>query len=453
MSLITDKQTLDDLAIFPGKGRDSIYNVFNKTRTLGGARLLEQFFRYPLSDEAAINKRSGIILSLQEVELTYPIPAEYVDLAENYLSNGDSRNRLSAENDNLHQRFRNFIGTNTEEKLLMKGIDSIIKIVHATRQFLGLLSTDRPDGFLTNFSTLEELMASEPFQELSLFQPGQSFSFSQLAELDYLLRFENPHHLKNLLEALYELDVYIAIANVAANRGLAYAVTVPKGDNHLDLNKVFHPFLKAPVPNSFVIGQDKNVVFLTGANMAGKSTFLKSVGIALYLAHMGFPVPAGSMRFSVMDGILTTINLSDDVSIGYSHFYAEVMRVKKMAELVTRKKHVFIIFDELFRGTNVKDAYDATVAVTNAMTSISNAIFMVSTHIMEAGEKLNQEQSSINFYFLPTKMKGNQPVYTYTLEEGISDERHGMVIIRNEGILEMLANGVPNFEHDGIFDR
>jgi len=143
------------------------------------------------------------------------------------------------------------------------------------------------------------------------------------------------------------------------------------------------------------------------------------------------------MQFSIKDGIYSSINVPDNLDMGLSHFYAEVLRVKKVAEEVSKEKDLVIIFDELFKGTNVKDAYDATLAVTAAFSEYRNCLFIVSTHIIEAGEVLKQ-QSNIQMLYLPTVMNGNIPVYTYQLQPGISSDRHGMMIIENEGILEML---------------
>ncbi|ULT41595.1 hypothetical protein KRR40_44525 [Niabella defluvii] len=95
---------------------------------------------------------------------------------------------------------------------------------------------------------------------------------------------------------------------------------------------LYHPSLKNPVGNDVSMDASQNLIFLTGANMAGKSTFLRSLSTALYIAHMGFPVAAKAMEFSVLDGIYTTINLPDNLGIGASHFYVEVLRVKKMAQ-------------------------------------------------------------------------------------------------------------------------
>jgi len=158
------------------------------------------------------------------------------------------------------------------------------------------------------------------------------------------------------------------------------------------------------------------------------------------VAHMGFPVAAKRMEFSVMDGIYTTINLPDNLGIGASHFYAEVLRVKQVAAELSKGRSIFVVFDELFRGTNVKDAHEASVAVALAYAKKRNSMFIISSHIIEAGDQLKQ-LNNIGFLYLPTRMNGNIPEYTYRLEKGITDDRHGMIIIRNEGILEILEKG------------
>ncbi len=83
-------------------------------------------------------------------------------------------------------------------------------------------------------------------------------------------------------------------------------------------------------------------------------------------------------------------------------------------------------------STNVKDAYDATVAVAEAFASKRDCTFIISTHIIEAGELLKARCSNINFVYFPTIMKGQMPGYTYQLEQGITNDRHGMMIIGNE---------------------
>jgi DNA mismatch repair ATPase MutS len=228
---------------------------------------------------------------------------------------------------------------------------------------------------------------------------------------------------------------------VATERKFVFPLALRPDKPVVILESVYHPHVPNAVGNTLRITPDSNVIFLTGANMAGKSTFMKSLGIALFLAHMGFPVPASRMEFSVLDGIYTTINLPDNLGMGASHFYAEVLRVKKMAHELSQSKRLFIIFDELFRGTNVKDAYEATVAITSAFAQKRNSLFVISTHIIEAGDVLKEKWENIGFKYLPTRMNGNTPVYTYTLQTGITADRHGMIIINNEGILDILKQG------------
>ena len=169
---------------------------------------------------------------------------------------------------------------------------------------------------------------------------------------------------------------------------------------------------------------------------------MKSFGIAVYLAHMGFPVAVKEMQFSVRDGLYSSINVPDNLTMGYSHFYAEVLRVKKAAEEVSRGKNMVVIFDELFKGTNVKDAYDATLSVTAAFAEYPTCCFIISTHITEAGEAL-RSYPNLQFCCLPAIMDGNMPRYTYRLTEGISSDRHGMLIVEQEGIPEMLKEQEP----------
>lgn len=134
----------------------------------------------------------------------------------------------------------------------------------------------------------------------------------------------------------------------------------------------------------------------------------------------------------------SSLNYVRGDNMGYSHYYAEVLRVKQVAEEVAKGKNLVVVFDELFKGTNVKDAYDATVSVTEAFSMNRNCTFIISTHIIEAGHALRERLDNLYFVFVPTLMKGNVPTYPYRLEEGITDDRHGMLIINNERILEML---------------
>ncbi|MGN6416843.1 MAG: MutS-related protein [Pseudobacter sp.] len=441
MQFNTDKQTLDDLNIFGKPGKDSIYTIFNHTHTRGGADILEQLFLYPMSDTTQINNRSLIIRYFSAAGINFPFSSMLFDSASLYLEMDDERTRLSRDKETIGGKIRHLIAEDHQYKIIHNGVSAMTEILHTLQDFLHRINdTASETPYAGVLLELGRHLSDTDLLPVMQQKPKAKLSYSETAVLDDILRFRSRKIMQRILHHIYQLDVYISVAKVAAKNGYVFPEALKKEDHTVHLEGVYHPMVQHAVPNTLHITPDSNIIFLTGANMAGKSTFMKSLGIALYLAHMGFPVAAKKMSFSVRDGIYTTINLSDNLATGSSHFYAEVLRVKKVAQELGVAKNLFIIFDELFRGTNVKDAGEATIAITEAFASKKNCMFIVSTHIIEAGEVLKQRCSNIHFTFLPTIMQNNKPVYTYTLAEGITADRHGMVIINNEGILDIINN-------------
>jgi DNA mismatch repair protein MutS len=428
MILHTDEQTIDDLRIFGKRDVAGIYDIYNHTHTRGGEKILEEMFRHPLSDKDQINRRSSIIGHFARLNTVFPFEAPLFDMAEKYLSHGDGHTQHPGSQFVL------------SEKDINNGVTAVISLLQQTRQLIQGSAITAIAAYAPERAAIESLLAVSALEPALNEKQKNKLSYGAITAYDQLFRIRERHKITQLLGYLYALDVYLSVAKVATDKHLVFPKALDKGPCQLKLEGVYHPSLAQPVGNNVTMSIQRNVIFLTGANMAGKSTFLRSMSTALYIAHMGFPVAAKSMEFAVLDGIYTTINLPDNLGIGASHFYAEVLRVKKMAAELKSGKSLLVIFDELFRGTNVKDAHEATVAVTAAFARKKNSMFVISSHIVEAGEDLRQEPG-IGFLYLPTRMKGHTPEYTYTLEEGITDDRHGMLIIRNEGILDILKNG------------
>ncbi|RZS75396.1 MutS-related protein [Pseudobacter ginsenosidimutans] len=422
---LTDDQTIEDLRLFAKRERTGIYDIYNNTSTRGGEILLGNMFRNPLSDLQAITKRSTAISAFARLQTAFPFNPGLLDSVEKYILQ-----------DEVNHTQKGVLG----EKEISAGVTALIELLHAIRNFL-------ESGSIVQVPMLDEerketlqILLHASLEPIFREKPGHKLSFGALTAFDVLLRMKEREKVMEVLNFIYLLDVYISVAQVANKRKFVFPVAYSKGSNVLKVEGVYHPELKNPVANDLHMHTGKSVVFLTGANMAGKSTFLRSFSTAVYVAHMGFPVAAQRLEFSVMDGVLTTINLPDNLGIGASHFYAEVLRVKKVATELHAGKSLFVLFDELFRGTNVKDAHEGTVAVTKAFAGKKDSLFLISSHIVEAGDELKQK-NNIGFHFLPTRMNGTVPEYTYTLQEGITDDRHGMIIIHNEGILETLKNG------------
>jgi DNA mismatch repair protein MutS len=446
MSLTIDKQTLDDLDIFGKRGNNSVYLLFNRTNTRGGTEILEQMFRYPLADMESINKRISIIRFFKERKIAFPFRSEQFDSAGHYLGNTDERSRLSHGDNTLGRKFNQLIGADTEYQQKVKGIASVAEILIGLNSFINEISVAALDNpFSTDIQEIKSLLSTAGLETILNEKIPLKPDYAKAVEYDRLLRYICLEPIKRLLYHIYTIDVYISVATVAEQRNFVFPEAVGSEQHIMKVDGVYHPGLANAVSNNLHMEPGSNIVFLTGANMAGKSTFMKSLGIALFLAHCGFPVAAKKMVFSVCDSLLTTINLPDDLNQGYSHFYTEVLRVKKMALQLSRSANLFIIVDELFRGTNVKDAYEATVAITAAFAERPNCMLVVSTHIMEAGETLMNDCNNIRYVYLPTRMEGDTPMYTYRLEEGITADRHGMIIITNENILDILKNGKKQF--------
>ena len=187
------------------------------------------------------------------------------------------------------------------------------------------------------------------------------------------------------------------------------------------------------------MSKDSNFLFLTGANMAGKSTFIKAVGTTVFLAHLGMGVPAEEMRLSLFDGILSNINVVDNIVKGESYFFNEVQRIKNTIIKINDGKKWLVLIDELFKGTNVQDAMKCSTVVIKGLIKIQNSLFILSTHLYEIGEELKQYQN-ISFEYFETTVKGDQLEFNYQLKEGISNDRLGYLILKKEKVVDLLES-------------
>lgn len=437
MNAFADQQTLGDLNI-PGRHKNnSIARLFDAVVTAGGRKLMDELFNQPLSDAEAINKRSSIFKYFGALGISFPFSDEEFSIMENYLASGNGSRQLAGGWNILWRKVLQVAAQDTEYAQLNKDVCHTIALLNRFHEF-ALTLPQEESPYQQQLSQISNTFNHPKLSWLKQENSVKELSLAKLIKYDYLLRTGLREQMKALSSLIFHLDVYIAVSGVGQKKGFTYANALPKENHTLGIARLFHPAVANAVGNTVSLSQRNNVIFLTGANMAGKSTLMKSLGISIYLAHMGFPVAASRMEFSVKDGLYTSINVPDNLDLGYSHFYAEVLRVKTVAEQVAADKDLFVIFDELFKGTNVKDAYDATLSITEAFSENRNSFFVISTHITEVGEALMERCDNFRFVYLPTVMEGVKPRYTYQLTEGITADRHGMTIIENEGILEII---------------
>lgn len=437
MSFIADKQSLEDLNILGRYKNNSIARLFDKTVTDGGSRIMEAMFTHPLRDADAVNQRTSILRYFGTLNLRFPISGDSFARMENYLRSSTGGNLLSTGINIISKKTLQIVAQDKDYEVLLNDVLHSIEVLNQLDDFSRSLgNTGHP--YRDEQDRIRQIFEHPKLSWLKKERGAKKLSFFKLISYDFLLNGGLREQMSELTTLIFKLDVYLAVAIVAKERGFCYASALPGNTHKFFAEDLYHPVVENAIGNTVSLDKGNNVLFLTGANMAGKSTLMKALGISLYLAHMGFPVAARQMEFSIKDGIYTSINVPDNLGMGYSHFYAEVLRVKKVAEEVAAGKNLFAIFDELFKGTNVKDAFDATLAITAAFSETRECFFVISTHITEVGDSLTKSSRNFSFAYLPTVMDGNRPRYTYRLKEGITSDRQGMMIIENEGILDLL---------------
>ncbi|MGZ2370281.1 MutS-related protein [Ancylomarina sp. YFZ004] len=443
MNFGTDKQTKQDLNLFSKqKGDLSVFDYYNRTKTKGGCLALETLMESPSCDLNEINQRIETIRFISEHQVKYEFDKDALDFIEHYLNQNTDILRSNVIDSSLSW-LKNKIQPTNEYYIITRGLEYLKGYIQDLSFLVnGFNQTEVPVFFINLIQIVREFEALPSIKKI-LNPKHVKFSSLELSHLDNLIRSNEKERVLELLRLTYQLDAYMSLAETAADKNLAFPEFSESDTPYLNIKGFYHPFLEAPIANDIETDSHQNLCFVSGANMAGKSTFLKSIGLCLYLAHIGFPVPAKSMNSSIFKGLYSTINISDDIEKGHSHYYSEVKRVKEVALQIKDKKNVFVIFDELFRGTNVKDAYDATLLVTSGFVKIKSSLFFISTHIVEVGHELEKLEGTC-FKCFSSCLEEGKPKYDYKLEEGISSERLGLTIVENENIMEIIEEIVAD---------
>ncbi|WP_419701012.1 MutS-related protein [Mucilaginibacter sp. NFX135] len=444
MNFDIDRQTLNDLAIFQNNNsRQSVCGLFGQTNTIGGNEMLLDMFNKPLVDPVHIKERVAVFLYLEEHHIKISFNRNDYDFVEFYLRKHDQANLFSGITGFLEKIIYAFKFNNSDYYVIKTGIESALLILDSLIKFAEALQSDLPKQLQEFRRTILSTFQPAEFAWLKQLIRKPNRNVADMAKADRFFRQIAYEQMKTLLNVAYQLDVYQSVSLSGKALGFTFPVINENSAGGLTIEGLFHPFIANPISNDIEFNAGKNVCFITGTNMAGKSSMLKAIGIAIYLSQIGFPVPAKRMVTSAFKGLITTINLADDVEQGHSHFYKEVLRVKHVAKKLNESKDMFVIFDELFRGTNVKDAYDASLAIIAAFAEVKTCFFVVSTHIVEVAHELSSIKN-INFRYMETIFEDTNPVNSYKLKEGITEERLGMWIVKNEGILEIIKSALKS---------
>jgi DNA mismatch repair ATPase MutS len=192
-----------------------------------------------------------------------------------------------------------------------------------------------------------------------------------------------------------------------------------------------HPLLHKPVHNNFQITGPEKILLITGSNMSGKSTLLRTSGINLVLAYAGTSVCAKQFKCSIMD-IYTCMRVSDNLEKNISSFYAEILRIKEIVKAADRGEKLYFLLDEIFKGTNSLDRHTGAKVLIKQL-STKNTIGLVSTHDLELGT-LEDENPKIKNYHFREYYENNELKFDYILRSGVSTTRNAMYLIKMAGI-------------------
>lgn len=272
--------------------------------------------------------------------------------------------------------------------------------------------------------------------------PLLSLLFNALVPWDFyfsyrleLVKKEIAHLLPRWLDAWHELEALNSLANFAyLNPGYVFPER-SAGVDRFVARSLGHPLLKpeSKICNDFELNEDQRIVILTGSNMAGKSTFLRTVGVNLALAYAGAPVNASSMQTSLFR-LFTCIKVSDSVQDGLSYFYAEVKRLQALlaATEVEGELPVLFLIDEIFRGTNSRERLIGSRSYIRSL-SQRRTMGLIATHDLEL-IKLADEIKGVTNYHFREEVLDSRMVFDYRLRSGPCPTTNALKIMRLEGL-------------------
>lgn len=235
---------------------------------------------------------------------------------------------------------------------------------------------------------------------------------------------------------LARLDELNSWAGFAYNFPDTCVPQLAEADFNLEGSNLRHPFIneKKCVGNPVSVNGWGQFQVITGANMAGKSTYLRTIGVNMLLAMAGAPVLADSFNFTpgqLFTGIKTTDSLQD----GASYFFAELKRLKEMMDRLQEGEPLFIILDEILRGTNSKDKQKGSKALLKQLIRYQ-ASGLVATHDLSLGELAEEFPNNIVNKRFEVEITGQEMVFDYSLKEGVSQNLNASFLIKKMGIAD-----------------
>src|SRR6185312_7812347 len=430
-----DNITYEDLSLFSTVEEISIFHKLDFTRTRGGQDMLLEYFNNPFSRLESIEATQAILALILEKMGEWPssisngtimVMERFYETAVDDIPHGH----------NLPAALSYKIFHSADYALVRYSVAHFADFVRGMLNLIDLLDKPGNPRLLSDLLERARRLLDQDILRQLANTSGKLNPIQVIYDGHYIR-----HGFKTALQALvdihHRLDAWYSMAMAMQPYGFSFPVFSEQEDPYLEATQLYHLLLPKPVAYDVRLNRDTNFLFLTGANMAGKSTFIRSVGVVVFLAHLGMGVPAASMRLSLFDGILSNINVEDNIGKGESYFFNEVQRIRNTLEKIGNRRKWLVLIDELFKGTNVQDAMKCSSTVIKGLIRIRRSLFILSTHLYEIGDELKQFPN-ILFNYFETTVKDDQLEFSYQLKPGISNDRIGYLILKREKVVEML---------------
>lgn len=425
-----DSITLSDLEIFDSPdGTGGVFELIDCTATSIGRRALRRRLSCPATDIARIREAQASVRFLQVHGSIICFDDHTIQIVDRYLRSNIERSVASGLKARVDQVWLRLRYPDLLQELL-EGQVATIALFREIRAFCQKLEDlDAPRD-------LAVLAASLRATADHVLNTANESSY--ILPRDRRLRGDLKDAILDAIRMVGELDAFNSMAISTSKLGWCMPTLVESDGFLLEAEGVFHPFVSDPVRNPARLSGGEPMVFLTGPNMAGKTTYLRSVALVVLLAQTGMGVPAISARLTPVEALFTSLNPSDNLKAGLSYFLAEILRVKAAATLLAQGTKALLLFDEVFKGTNVKDALEASAEVILGFARARNSGFIFSSHLAELVDVL-EDSPAIRFCYFDGEVDQGSPRFGYTLKDGVSDKRFGMLLLRQANIPELIA--------------
>lgn len=269
-----------------------------------------------------------------------------------------------------------------------------------------------------------------------VFIPLNTFLFWDLQQVIILETWkkENKENIGHWFHSLAEIESLTSLANLSFNHPDWCFPVISKEQGTIVTDSLGHPLIPKEklVTNSFSTEENEGLNLITGSNMAGKSTFLRSVGVNIVLAMMGSPVCANSFTVSNMK-VISSMRVSDNLEENTSTFYAELKKLKEVIEAVYRNEKVFLLLDEILRGTNSADRHTGSKALIKQLIH-HNAAGLIATHDLELAKLADEFPSRLHNYHFDVQVAGDELYFDYKLKKGVCTSMNASLLMKKIGI-------------------